>query len=45
VDAVADNVSRPKQMWLNADYASTRLSIKMPTLAEEVDEIFRRGVR
>ena len=45
VDAVADNVSRPKQMWLNADYASARLSIKMPTLAEEVDEIFRRGVR
>ncbi len=39
VDAIADGVFRPKQMWLNTDKAAALLG-PMPTLAQELDTIF-----
>jgi dTDP-4-dehydrorhamnose reductase len=42
VDAVADGVYRPKQMWLNTDKAAALLG-PMPTVAQELDTIFARS--
>ena len=42
VDAVADGVFRPKQMWLNTDKAAALLG-PMPTVAQELDTIFARS--
>jgi hypothetical protein len=42
VDAIADGVLRPKQMWLNTDKATARLG-PMPTVAQELDTIFARS--
>ena len=42
IDAVADGVYRPKQMWLNTDRAAALLG-PMPTLAEELDTVFARS--
>jgi dTDP-4-dehydrorhamnose reductase len=42
VDAIADGVFRPKQMWLNTDKATALLS-PMPTVAQELDTIFARS--
>jgi len=42
VDAVADGVFRPKQMWLNTDKAVALLG-PMPTVAQELDTIFARS--
>jgi dTDP-4-dehydrorhamnose reductase len=39
VDAIADGVFRPKQMWLNTDKAAALLG-PMPTVAQELDAIF-----
>jgi dTDP-4-dehydrorhamnose reductase len=40
VDAIADGVLRPKQMWLNTDKAAALGP--MPTVAQELDTIFAR---
>ena len=42
VDAIADGVYRPKQMWLNTDKAAALLG-PMPTVAQELDTIFARS--
>jgi dTDP-4-dehydrorhamnose reductase len=42
VDAIADGVFRPKQMWLNTDKATVLLG-PMPTVAQELDTIFARS--
>jgi len=42
VDAIADGVFRPKQMWLNTDNAAALLG-PMPTVAQELDSIFARS--
>jgi dTDP-4-dehydrorhamnose reductase len=42
VDAIADGVFRPKQMWLNTNKAAALLG-PMPTVAEELDTIFARS--
>jgi dTDP-4-dehydrorhamnose reductase len=42
VDAIADGVFRPKQMWLNTDKAAALLG-PMPTVAQELDTIFARS--
>jgi dTDP-4-dehydrorhamnose reductase len=42
VDATADGVFRPKQMWLNTDKAAALLG-PMPTVAQELDTIFARS--
>jgi dTDP-4-dehydrorhamnose reductase len=42
VDAIADGVFRPKQMWLNTDKAAVLLG-PMPTVAQELDTIFARS--
>jgi dTDP-4-dehydrorhamnose reductase len=42
VDAIADGVFRPKQMWLNTDKAAALLG-PMPSVAEELDTIFARS--
>jgi dTDP-4-dehydrorhamnose reductase len=42
VNAIADGVFRPKQMWLNTDKAAALLG-PMPTVAEEVDTISARS--
>jgi dTDP-4-dehydrorhamnose reductase len=42
VDAVADGIFRPKQMWLNTDKAAALLG-PMPTVAQELDTIFVRS--
>jgi dTDP-4-dehydrorhamnose reductase len=42
VDAMADGVYRPKQMWLNTDKAAALLG-PMPTVAQELDTIFARS--
>ena len=42
VDAIADDVFRPKQMWLNTDKAAALLG-PMPTVAQELDTIFVRS--
>jgi dTDP-4-dehydrorhamnose reductase len=41
VDAIADGVYRPKQMWLNTDRAAALLG-PMPTVAQELDTMFAR---
>jgi dTDP-4-dehydrorhamnose reductase len=42
VDAIADGVFRPKQMWLNTDKAAALFG-PMPTVAQELDTIFARS--
>jgi dTDP-4-dehydrorhamnose reductase len=42
VDAIADGVFRPKQMWLNIDKATALLG-PMPAVAQELDTIFARS--
>jgi dTDP-4-dehydrorhamnose reductase len=42
VDAIADGVFRPKQMWLNTDKAAALFG-PMPTVAQEIDTIFARS--
>jgi dTDP-4-dehydrorhamnose reductase len=42
VDAIADGVFRPKQMWLNTDKAAALFGA-MPTAAQELDTIFARS--
>jgi dTDP-4-dehydrorhamnose reductase len=42
VEAIADGVYRPKQMWLNTDKAAALLG-PMPTVAQELDAIFARS--
>ena len=42
VDAIADGVFRPKQMWLNTDRAAALLG-PMPTVAQELDTVFARS--
>ena len=42
VDAIADGVFRPKQMWLNTDKATALLG-PMPAVAQELDTIFARS--
>ena len=42
VDAIADGVFRPKQMWLNTDNGAALLG-PMPTVAQELDSIFARS--
>ena len=42
VDAIADGVFRPKQLWLNTDKATALLG-PMPTVAQELDTIFARS--
>jgi dTDP-4-dehydrorhamnose reductase len=42
VDAIADGVFRPKQMWLNTDKAAALLG-PMPAVAQELDTIFARS--
>jgi dTDP-4-dehydrorhamnose reductase len=42
VDAIADGVFRPKQMWLNTDKAVALLG-SMPTVVQELDTIFARS--
>ena len=42
VDAIADGVFRPKQMWLNTHKAVALLG-PMPTVAQELDTIFARS--
>jgi dTDP-4-dehydrorhamnose reductase len=42
VDAIADGVFRPKQMWLNTDNAAALFG-PMPTVAQELDSIFARS--
>jgi dTDP-4-dehydrorhamnose reductase len=42
VDAIADGVLRPKQMWLNTDKATALLG-PMPAVAQELDTIFARS--
>ena len=42
VDAIADGIFRPKQMWLNTDKAAALLG-PMPTVAQELDTIFARS--
>jgi dTDP-4-dehydrorhamnose reductase len=42
VDAIADGVFRPKQMWLNTDKATALLG-PMPAVAKEIDTIFARS--
>lgn len=34
-------VRRPKEMWLNTDASARALGVTMPTVAEEIDTIFR----
>jgi len=34
-------IKRPKQMWLNSDYAQTKIGLEMPTLEAEVEKILR----
>jgi dTDP-4-dehydrorhamnose reductase len=43
VEAIADGVFRPKQMWLNTDKAAALLG-PMPTVAQELDTIFARSL-
>lgn len=33
---------RPKQVWLNADYAQTKLGLEMPTLESEIKKILEK---
>jgi dTDP-4-dehydrorhamnose reductase len=42
VDAIADGMFRPKQMWLNTEKAAALLG-PMPTVAQELDTIFARS--
>jgi dTDP-4-dehydrorhamnose reductase len=42
VEAIADGVFRPKQMWLNTDKAAALLG-PMPTVAQELNTIFARS--
>jgi dTDP-4-dehydrorhamnose reductase len=42
VDAIANGVFRPKQMWLNTDKAAALFGA-MPTVAQELDTIFARS--
>lgn len=42
LEAIADGVYRPKQMWLNTDKAAALLG-PMPTVAQELDTIFARS--
>ena len=42
VDAIADGVFRPKQMWLNTDKAAALFG-PLPTVAQELDTIFARS--
>jgi dTDP-4-dehydrorhamnose reductase len=42
VDAIADGIFRPKQMWLNTDKAAALLG-PMPTVAQELNTIFARS--
>ncbi len=42
VDAIADGIFRPKQMWLNIDKATALLG-PMPTVAQELNTIFKRS--
>ncbi|MBZ9577526.1 SDR family oxidoreductase [Patescibacteria group bacterium] len=37
------NALRPKQMWLNADYAQTKLGLEMPTLESEIEKILKKS--
>ena len=41
VDTIADGVRRPKEMWLNCDYTKSILEVMMPSIAAEIDTIFR----
>ncbi len=40
LDAIADGVFRPKEMWLNTEHSSQVLGVPMPTLAQEIEKIF-----
>lgn len=42
VDAIADGVFRPKQMWLNTDKAAALFG-PMPAVGQELDTIFARS--
>jgi dTDP-4-dehydrorhamnose reductase len=42
VDAIADGVFRPKQLWLNTEKAAATFG-PMPTVAQEIDTIFARS--
>lgn len=44
VDAIADGVKRPKEMWLNTDYTKEKLGLTMPTLDAEIKAIFRHMI-
>lgn len=39
IDNSSNNVLRPKEMWLNADYVQNKLNLKMPILEEEIKKI------
>lgn len=39
IDSVPGNAARPKQMWLNTDYAQNKLGLIMPPLESEVEKI------
>jgi dTDP-4-dehydrorhamnose reductase len=40
VDAIADGVQRPKEMWLSTELFQSLSGIKLPTLAQEIETIF-----
>lgn len=41
IDSIADGVTRPKQMWLNTDQATTILG-PMPTIEQELKTLFQK---
>jgi len=40
-DSVKNRVFRPKQMWLNSNYAQKKLKVKMPSIQAEIEKIFK----
>lgn len=41
-DIMQDEAFRPKQAWLNSDYAQKKLNLKMPSLESEIRKILKK---
>jgi dTDP-4-dehydrorhamnose reductase len=42
VDDIGRKAFRPKQMWLNTDFAHKKLNFKMPSLESEIEKILQK---
>ncbi len=41
VDQISDGVVRPKNTWLSTDYTEEKLGVRMPSLEEGLEELFK----